>query len=103
MQVLREPTRSGHANWGTLQISWVRSGLEAGWRQVRDEEPLGVVGQSVERNLPPVSSLGNRGVKVLLTEEEARAPGRRWMGWGQKQRTEASDLQRTRRLSGGAT
>ena len=41
----------------------------------------GVVGQNVERSLPLVSSLGNRGVKVLLTEEEARAPGRRWMGW----------------------
>ena len=48
-------------------ISWVRSGLEAGWRRVRDEEPLGEVGQSVERSLLLVSSLGNRGVKVLLT------------------------------------
>ena len=32
-------------------------------------EPLWVVGQSVERNLPQLSSLGIRGVKVLLTEE----------------------------------
>ena len=67
LQALGEPTRSGNTSWGTLWISWVRSGLEAGWRRVRDEEPLGEVGQSVERSLPLVSSLGNRGVKVLLT------------------------------------
>ena len=70
---------------------------------MRNGELLWVVGQSVERNLPQLSSLGIRGVKVLLTEEEAGAPGRRWAGWGQEQRTEASDLQRTRCLSGDAT
>lgn len=81
----------------------MRSGLEAEWRRVGNEEPLGVVGQSVKKNLHQLSSLGIWGVKVLLTEEEAGAPGRRWVGWGQEQRTEASDLQRTRCLSGDAT